>query len=75
VTGANCEKRIDPDYDLRFLESSSQPASASLGIPFNFVSSALTLNIWVKFEKNHQTDVLKEQRKSPPIFFTLYSSR
>uniref|UniRef100_A0A914MRZ1 Uncharacterized protein n=1 Tax=Meloidogyne incognita TaxID=6306 RepID=A0A914MRZ1_MELIC len=74
MTGANCEKRIDPDYDLRFLESSSQPASASLGIPFNFVSSALTLNIWVKFEKNHQTDVLKEQRKSPPIFFTLYSS-
>jgi hypothetical protein len=75
MTGANCEKRIDPDYDLHFLESSIQPSSASLGIPFNFASSAFTLNIWVKFDKYQKDINLKnKQRGSPPIFFTLYSS-
>jgi hypothetical protein len=72
VTGANCEKRIEPDYDLHFLESANQPARAGLGIPFHFMSNSFTLSIWVRFEGQK---MVGESTKLPPTFFTLYNSR
>jgi hypothetical protein len=87
VTGANCEKRVDPDYDLRFLlASSSQPARAGLGIPFRLASASFSLSLWVRFEGRigqHGNDgqmsggmgqQQQQQPNTPSIFFSLFDS-
>ncbi|VDD92750.1 unnamed protein product, partial [Enterobius vermicularis] len=49
MTGVNCDKAIDVDYDLRFYDP-LLPATAALSIPFKFSSKALSLSLWVKFD-------------------------
>ncbi|KAL3108453.1 hypothetical protein niasHT_015375 [Heterodera trifolii] len=75
MTGASCEKRIDPDFDLRFVESAQQPSRAALAIPFRFTTASLTLSIWVRFEHGawRGGKSLQPQR-APAVFFGLFNS-
>lgn len=52
MTGASCEKRIDPDYDLRFNDG-IVAAQAALAVPFHFISGAFSLSLWVRFDVAH----------------------
>ncbi|VDN21312.1 unnamed protein product [Gongylonema pulchrum] len=49
MTGLNCDKAIDEDYDLHFYDP-VLPAAAALSVPFKFTSSAFTISLWVKFD-------------------------
>uniref|UniRef100_A0A8L8KFJ7 Sushi, von Willebrand factor type A, EGF and pentraxin domain-containing protein 1 n=1 Tax=Heligmosomoides polygyrus TaxID=6339 RepID=A0A8L8KFJ7_HELPZ len=64
MTGANCDKVIDEDYDLHFFDA-LRPASASLALPFRISTKTLTLSLWVKFD----------QAQSKGRVLTMYNSR
>ncbi|KAK6044761.1 hypothetical protein COOONC_17734, partial [Cooperia oncophora] len=64
MTGTNCDKIIDEDYDLHFFDS-LRPASASLALPFPVATKALTLSLWVKFD----------QPQSKGTVLTMYNSK
>ncbi|EJW75735.1 hypothetical protein WUBG_13357, partial [Wuchereria bancrofti] len=49
MTGLNCDKVIDEDYDFHFYDP-ILPAAAALSVPFKFTSSAFTISLWVKFD-------------------------
>lgn len=61
TTGIDCERRIDPDYDLHFFDG-ILPARAMQPIGIPIKAGALTLSVWVKFESTKGT------------FLTLYNS-
>lgn len=52
MTGTSCDKRIDPDYDLRFNDG-IVAAKAALSVPFHFASGAFSLSLWVRFDVAH----------------------
>ena len=63
LTGEDCRKTIQTDYDLYFADD-SKSASASLVVPFVMKSpSELTVAMWVQFETPGETGT----------YFTLYS--
>lgn len=64
MTGANCDKVLVPDYDIRFYDT-ILPASAGLSVPFLLQAKELTFAMWVRFE----------QYASRGTFFTLYKSQ
>ncbi len=67
MTGAGCEKRIDPDYDLHFYDAPhGQPAHAQQSVPFPLKSSGFSLSVWVRYDVN---------AKSAAPFLTLYHSQ
>ncbi len=50
MTGANCDKAVSNDYDIRFYDT-ILPAQAGLSVPFAFTAAkALTLAMWTRFE-------------------------
>lgn len=49
MTGLNCDKVIDEDYDFHFYDPILS-AAAALSVPFKFTSSAFTISLWVKFD-------------------------
>uniref|UniRef100_A0A8R1HK39 Sushi, von Willebrand factor type A, EGF and pentraxin domain-containing protein 1 n=1 Tax=Caenorhabditis japonica TaxID=281687 RepID=A0A8R1HK39_CAEJA len=61
LTGVHCDKMINSNYDLQFLDP-FRPTTASLYAPFRIESSAISIGLWVKFEKPHQNSA----------FFTLH---
>ncbi|VDM57880.1 unnamed protein product [Angiostrongylus costaricensis] len=50
MTGANCDKAIDEDYDLHFFDP-LRPSSASLALPFIINTKAIAVALWVKFDQ------------------------
>ncbi|KAL3983031.1 EGF-like domain family protein [Acanthocheilonema viteae] len=64
MTGLNCDKVIDEDYDFHFYDP-ILPAAAALSVPFKFTSSAFTISLWVKFDAP----------LTRGIVLTLYNSR
>ncbi|CAI5447536.1 unnamed protein product [Caenorhabditis angaria] len=53
LTGTSCDKTINTNYDLQFLDP-FRAASASLYAPFRIESDAISISVWVKFEKPYQ---------------------
>lgn len=53
LTGVNCDKMINTNYDLQFLDP-FRPTTASLYAPFRIESSSISIGLWVKFEKPYQ---------------------
>lgn len=55
MTNANCDKKIDPDYDFHFYDGGVgiQPSHVSLSVPFKFVSNSFSLSLWVRFNRQH----------------------
>ncbi|CAB3409320.1 unnamed protein product [Caenorhabditis bovis] len=53
LTGVNCDKMINTNYDLQFMDP-FRPTFASYYAPFRIESSAISIGLWVKFEKPHQ---------------------
>uniref|UniRef100_A0A0K0DJ67 Sushi, nidogen and EGF-like domain-containing protein 1 n=1 Tax=Angiostrongylus cantonensis TaxID=6313 RepID=A0A0K0DJ67_ANGCA len=51
MTGANCDKAIDEDYDLHFFDP-LRPSSASLALPFIINTKAIAVALWVKFDQS-----------------------
>lgn len=64
MTGTSCDKKIDPDYDLRFNDG-LVAAKVGLAVPFHFASGAFSLSLWVRFDEAH----------SKGSVLTLYSSQ
>ena len=63
LTGEDCRKTIQTDYDLYFADD-SKSASASLVVPFVLgTPSEFTASMWVQFENQGETGT----------YFTLYS--
>lgn len=63
MTGVNCDKPVDPDYDLHFYDG-ILPAHAALSVPFRYTSDAVTISLWVRFDHAHTKGTV----------FTLYNS-
>lgn len=55
MTGINCDKKINPDYDFHFYDGGVgiQPSRASLSVPFKFVSNFFSLSVWVRFDRQN----------------------
>lgn len=53
MTGVNCEKKVDPDYDFHFYDGGVgiQPSHASLAVPFKFLASSFSFSVWVRFDR------------------------
>uniref|UniRef100_A0A0N4ZHL7 Delta-like protein n=1 Tax=Parastrongyloides trichosuri TaxID=131310 RepID=A0A0N4ZHL7_PARTI len=48
-TGLACDKLVDVDYDLKFLNG-IEIAEASMSVPVEFNGNGLSISIWVKFD-------------------------
>ena len=63
LTGEDCRKTIQIDYDLHFIDE-AKTSSASLVVPFRLnTPQELTVGMWVQFDDPGETGT----------YFTLYS--
>uniref|UniRef100_A0AC35U7X4 Sushi, von Willebrand factor type A, EGF and pentraxin domain-containing protein 1 n=1 Tax=Rhabditophanes sp. KR3021 TaxID=114890 RepID=A0AC35U7X4_9BILA len=63
-TGIACDKLVDIDYDLKFMEG-METSTASLSVPTKLSGDSLSISLWVKFDTP----------QSKGSIFTLFASQ